>query len=277
MNSSKPSFSNKTPPSLRKFLKYFQVASLSDIQAMHAVNNKKKLKEFLQSNMHIAEGDIVLGARNIPVMRHPYHKSAIDLTFFKWIDGILADPTKGAKLDFKGEGAAKYCLEYLRKTLARDQEHRIIINTDILQGPSGSPPNHATDFFISVREDFPKVILSIGFTTEHRPGQKLQYTAQMVDEILEVANSLSPPITICFRGEHFLDSKKEVVENILNDPEITFTFFSSRYSWPGKKEWPRIFTEQYGNRAFIDITDRNIKPLLYDKSNHQFNRTKKPN
>jgi len=103
MNSSKPSFSNKTPPSLRKFLKFFQVSSLSDIRSMHKVNNKKKLKEFLQSDMHIAEGDIVLGARNIPVMHHPYHKSAIDLTFFKWIGEILADPAKGAKLDFKGK------------------------------------------------------------------------------------------------------------------------------------------------------------------------------
>ncbi len=275
MNSRKPSFTNKTPSSLRKFLKYFRESSLSDIQAMHAVNNKKKLKEFLQSDMHIAEGDIVLGARNIPVMHHPYHKSAIDLTFFKWIDAILENPAKGVKLDFKGDGAAKYSLEYLRKTLTRDQEHRIIINTDILQGPSGNSPKYSTDFFASVRDDFPKVILSMGFTTEHRPGQKNQYTARMVKDILEVANSLTPPITICFRGEHFLDTRKEVVEKILKDPEITFTFFSSRYSWPGKKEWPRIFTEQYGNRAFVDITDQNINPILYDKSNHQMKKTKK--
>ena len=82
MNSSKPSFTYKTPSSLKKYLKYFQVSSLSEIQEMHTVNNKKKLKEFLQSDMHIAEGDIVLGARNIPVMQHPYHKSTIDLTFF---------------------------------------------------------------------------------------------------------------------------------------------------------------------------------------------------
>jgi len=159
--------------------------------------------------------------------------------------------------------------------LTSDQEHRIIINTDILQGPSGSPPKYSTDFFASVREDFPKVILSMGFTTEHRPGQKNHYTARMVKDILEVAISLTPPITICFRGEHFLDTKKEVVEKILKDPEITFTFFSGRYSWPGKKEWSRIFTEQYGNRAFIDITDRNINPIPYDKSNHQMNITKK--
>lgn len=275
MNNSKPSFTNKTPSSLRKFLKYFRVSSLSDIQAMHAVNNKKKLKEFLQSDVHIAEGDIILGARNVPVMHHPYHKSAIDLTFYKWIDAILESPAKGVKLDIKDDGAAKYTLDYLRKILTRDQEHRIIINTDILQGPSGSPPKYSPDFFASVRKDFPKVILSMGFTTEHRPGQKIQYTARMVEDILEVANSLTPPITICFRGEHFLDTKKEVVEKILEDPEITFTFFSSRYSWPGKKEWPRIFTEQYGNRAFVDITDRNINLILYDKSNHQMQKAKK--
>ena len=261
MNSSKPSFTNKTPSSLKKYLKYFQVSSLSEIQEMHTVNNKKKLKEFLQSDMHIAEGDIVLGARNIPVMHHPYHKSTIDLTFFEWIDAILVNPTKGAKIDFKREDAAQYGLVYLRKTLTRDQEQRIIINADILQGPSGYPPKFSTDFFAGVRKDFPNVIPSIGFTTERRPGQKLPYTARMVNDILEVANSLAPPLTLNFRGEHFLDSQKEVVEKPLKNPEITLSFFSGRYSWPGKKEWPRIFSEQYGNRAFIDITNQKIKPI----------------
>ena len=83
MNSSKPSFANRTASSIRKFLKYFQVSFLSDIKAIHAVNSKKGLNEFLQSDMHIAEGDIVLDGSNIPVMHHPYHKSTIDLTFFK--------------------------------------------------------------------------------------------------------------------------------------------------------------------------------------------------
>ncbi len=263
MNSRKTSFTNKTPSSLRKFLKHHQVSSLSEIQVMHVVNSKKKLKEFLQSDMHIAEGDIVLGAHNIPMMHHPFHKSPIELTFFKWIDAILVNPKKGAKIDFKREDAAQYGLEYLRKTLTRDQEHRIIINADILQGPSGNSPKFSSDFFASVRKDFPNAILSIGFTTEHRPGQKLPYTAHMLNDIHEVANSLAPPITISFRGEHFLDSKKEVVEKPLKNPETTLTFFSGRYSWPGKKEWPRIFSEQYGNRAFIGITNQKHKPILY--------------
>ena len=101
----------------------------------------------------------------------------------------------------------------------------------------------------------------MGYSTEHRPGQKLPYTVRMVNDILEVANSLAPPITLCFRGEHFLDSEKEVVEKLLKTPEITFTFYSSRYSWRGKKEWPRVLSEKYGNRAFIDITNQNIKPI----------------
>jgi len=228
---------------------------------MHAVNSIMKLKEFLQSDMHIAEGDMALGARNIPVMHHPYHKSAINLSFYKWIDAILVSPMKGAKIDFKQEDAAQYGLEYLRKTLTRDQEHRIIINADILQGPSGNRPKFSIDFFASLRKDFPNVILSIGFTTEHRPGQKLPYSARMVNDILEIANSLAPPITICYRGEHFLISKKDVVEKPLDNPELTITFFSGRYSWPGKKEWPRIFSDQYGNRAFIDIMNQNNKPI----------------
>ncbi|MCH8928843.1 MAG: hypothetical protein IIB39_09030 [Candidatus Marinimicrobia bacterium] len=61
-----------------------------------------------------------------------------------------------------------------------------------------------------------------------------------------------------------MDSKKEVVEKALNIPEITFSFFSGRYSWPGKKEWPRIFSEQYGNRAFVDITNQKTELILYD-------------
>lgn len=263
MNSIKPSFTNKTPSSLKKFLKYFQISSLSKIQVMHAVNSRERLKKFLRSDIHIAEGDIVLGARNIPMMHHPFHKTAIDLTFFEWIDAILVNPAKGAKIDFKRADAAQYGLEYLRKTVTRDQEHKIIINADILQGPSGYQPKFSSDFFASVRKNFLNTILSIGFTTEHRPGQKLPYTARMINDILEVANSLVPPLTINFRGEHFLDSKKEIVEKPLKNPEITITFFSGRYSWPGKKEWPRIFSEQYSNRAFIDITNHNLKPILY--------------
>ena len=58
----------------------------------------------------------------------------------------MADPTKGAKLDFKQPGAAKYGLEYLSKTLTHDQELRIIINAIIIQGRSGNAPKFSTDF-----------------------------------------------------------------------------------------------------------------------------------
>lgn len=251
----------KPPESLSPLLVHFGASSLHEIKFFHAVNQKERLEKFLQSDMHIAEGDIVPGPNNIPLMHHPYRRAPIDLTFPEWIDAILADTTKGAQLDLKRPQAVEGVLNHLKKTLPAEEALRIYMSADVLRGPSGHPPKMTPDILFRIRKDFPGVLLGISFTSEHRPHQKLGYTEQMIEEILAIADALKPPLTINLRAEHFLDSDQKIRIRLLERPEIALNIFGSMYPFRGKKDWSRIFSEHYGERTFIDLVDRNLEPL----------------
>lgn len=254
--------------SFSKFLTHFNVSSLKEVRFAHRINERGKLKAFLASDRHIAEGDIMLDERTIPVMRHPHSKNPGELTFYEWIDTILADKIKGAKLDIKEGGAGEYILQYLKKVLAPEQQQRVIVNASILRGPSGGLPKIAPHFFEEVRALFPEIILCLGFTTKHRPNQQLSYTEEMIGEMLATIENLTPPLIVALRAEHMLDSPKEVIRKLIKNQEITFTLWSNmyphlikKYSYANEKELLNNLLAPFAGRAFVEIFNKNFKPI----------------
>lgn len=252
----------EVPKSFHTFLSHFEVSSLPEIRWFHRVNKHARLRRFLASDAHVAEGDIMMGPNNTSVMRHPFSiVKDHTLPFSEWIDLILEDEKKGAKLDLKELGAAEHALGYLKKIVTEKNAHRIFISVDILKGPFGAEPAFSPSFLHQIRKEFPKIILSLGHTTKYSKNARSGYTEKMIEEMHEITQTLSPPITVALRAELLLHSKKEAVQKLFNNPETTLTIWSGRDTYVGKRDWPNLFLKQYGERAFIDLVNQKLDPI----------------
>lgn len=252
----------EVPKSFHTFLSNFEVSSLPEIRWFHRVNKRTRLKRFLASDAHVAEGDIMMGQKNIPVMRHPFSIAKDHtLAFSEWIDLILKDEKKGAKLDLKEPEAAEHALGYLKKIITEKNAHRIFISVDVLKGPFGAEPIFSPNFPRQIRKEFPQIILSLGHTTGYPKNTHNGYTQKMIEEIHEATHTLPPPVTIALRAELLLHSEKKTIRELFNNPEITLTIWSGRDTYVGKQDWPNLFSKQYGKRAFIDLVNQKLDPI----------------
>lgn len=261
-----PSPYEGVPKSFHTFLSHFEVSSLPEIRWLHRVNKRARLKRFLASDAHVAEGDIMMGPNNTPVMRHPFSVAKDHmLPFSEWIDLILKDEKKGAKLDLKEPETAEHVLEYLKKVVTEKNAHRLFVSVDILKGPFGGEPAFSPSFLGQIRKEFPQIILSPGHTTRYLKNERGGYTQKMIEEIHAIAPILTPPVTIALRAELLLRSQQKVIQEIFKNPEITLTIWSGRDTYVGKKDWPNLFLKQYGKRAFIDLVNQKLDPIHITK------------
>lgn len=254
----------EVPKSFHTFLNHFKVSSLPEIRWFHRVNKRARLERFLASDAHVAEGDIMMGPNNTPVMRHPFSIAKDHmLPFSEWIDLILNDEKKGAKLDLKDPKTAEHVLGYLKKIVTEKNAHRIFVSVDILKGPFGAKPIFSPHFLHQLRKELPQIILSPGHTTRYPKNARGGYTREMIEKIHDITHTLAPPITVALRAELILNSEKKVIQKLLNNPEITLTIWSGRDTYVGKKYWPNLFSEQYGKRAFIDLVNQKLDPIHF--------------
>jgi len=88
---------------------------------------------------------------------------------------IKSNQTKGIKLDFKSIGALEASLPILNK-LKPKLRMPIWINSDVITGPNSiTKPRNATLFFSLIREQFPDVTISPGWTTCKHKHNALSY------------------------------------------------------------------------------------------------------
>ena len=254
-----PTFRRRPPPSLANLLGSFNVSSPDEVRWLHRGNSKERVEQFLQSQDHIIEGDIMMGSHGEPVMYHPGDKNPSSMTFTHWLDCVFADPSKKAKLDFKDQRAVDSTLAYVRSFDPTGE--RIFINADILPGPHGKKPLFSRDFFHAIRKEFPAAVLSPGFTTRDY-GKRGVYTDAMIDEALLVLDTLAPPLTIAIRAEFLSTSPRQTMERLLHHHEHTLTVWSGAKHHKDKILWPSIFLDQYKNRVFLDIVDGKLNSVL---------------
>jgi len=87
-----------------------------------------------------------------------------------------------------------------------------------------------------------------------------QETARMEDA-LSIAASIGPPLTISFRAEHLLNSRRDIMQEMMKIPEAAITIWSSRDEFKGKNEWPKIFIQKFGEDVFLDLINKKLEPL----------------
>ncbi|XP_075693957.1 protein FAM151B [Rhinoderma darwinii] len=196
----------------------------------HAANNKEKLQQALQSDVHMIEADILLrgtGERE-PIMAHPPATDS-DINLKDWLAEVSAS-NKGVKLDFKTLEAVLPSMKIL--DAVKDHLHQPVwINADILTGPGGNVKVDARAFLQTVTSFFPDVTLSLGWTTAWHPDRRNKgYSWEMMREMENICKNLSQPVTFPVRAAFVRQSW----------PQLQWLLRSSnRYSltvWSGKDD-----------------------------------------
>ncbi|XP_063819980.1 protein FAM151B isoform X2 [Pseudophryne corroboree] len=173
----------------------------SEIVWDHAVNSQEKLREALQSDVHMIEADVLLrgSADREPIMAHPPETDS-DITLKDWLAAVSAS-NKGIKLDFKSLDAVSPSMKIL-DTMKNKIEQPVWINADILAGPGGiAKAVDAGEFMQMVTSSFPDVTLSLGWTTGWHPQKNNKgYSWEMVQEMEKICKTLSQPVTFPVRA-----------------------------------------------------------------------------
>ncbi|XP_063819981.1 protein FAM151B isoform X3 [Pseudophryne corroboree] len=187
----------------------------SEIVWDHAVNSQEKLREALQSDVHMIEADVLLrgSADREPIMAHPPETDS-DITLKDWLAAVSAS-NKGIKLDFKRwwtfipwdrcsflKTNTSVCLDAVSPsmkildTMKNKIEQPVWINADILAGPGGiAKAVDAGEFMQMVTSSFPDVTLSLGWTTGWHPQKNNKVTRIHHDHVIQLAL-----VVICGNG-----------------------------------------------------------------------------
>ncbi|XP_075397340.1 protein FAM151B isoform X2 [Tenrec ecaudatus] len=190
---------------LEYFLRNNQITARdgAEITWYHAANHKARMKEALQSAVHMIEADVLLpeegSEHGQPVMAHPPEVSS-DNTLQEWLAEAVKS-NKGIKLDFKSLAAVEPSMMLLGN-MKRYLKRPVWINADILPGPNGSGRVvDAKPFLDTVTSFFPDVTFSLGWTTGWHP-QKVNegYSWSMVKEMDCICSELSQPVTFPVRA-----------------------------------------------------------------------------
>ncbi|XP_075397339.1 protein FAM151B isoform X1 [Tenrec ecaudatus] len=220
---------------LEYFLRNNQITARdgAEITWYHAANHKARMKEALQSAVHMIEADVLLpeegSEHGQPVMAHPPEVSS-DNTLQEWLAEAVKS-NKGIKLDFKSLAAVEPSMMLLGN-MKRYLKRPVWINADILPGPNGSGRVvDAKPFLDTVTSFFPDVTFSLGWTTGWHP-QKVNegYSWSMVKEMDCICSELSQPVTFPVRAALVRQSCSQLLWLLEK---------SSRYSltiWTGKED-----------------------------------------
>ncbi|XP_070542838.1 protein FAM151A-like [Ptychodera flava] len=174
----------------------------------HGVNSQSQLKDALNDDTMMLEGDIVLegmGTPNetdTPVMAHPPIVYS-DITLEEWIYNTT-ETNKGMKLDFKQIEAVEISMN-----IVKDMESRIHqplwVNADIVRGPnSESDPIPPVEFITTCNRIFPLTVMSLGWTTNAglpwAPPEENMYSWTMIYDNLMYTYPLENPVTFPVRA-----------------------------------------------------------------------------
>lgn len=223
-----------------------------DIIWAHAVNDSGKLEQCCESsNVMVIEGDISLREGNI-VMAHDPLKE-VDITFNTWIEKI-ATTTKGAKLDFKDPLSISPCLEKLQNL---NLGGPIFLHADILRGPGGGIPKFDPSEFIELcKEQYPKGILSLGWTTEG--SLNVKYTENMICQMLETVKDFDYLVTFSIRA-CYVRSSYLVSKMLLQGVNHTITIWNNESVPDDLKSWIKYHFDH--DKTFYDLIDEKGNPI----------------
>ncbi|CAH1793756.1 unnamed protein product, partial [Owenia fusiformis] len=185
-------------------LKYFKLDDAMKVTWYHGANSKAQIQEALAGNYKMIEGDIVYRYQGLTnqtselIMAHPPNIDS-DLTLSEWLNDILNRNDKAPKLDFKNEEVVAPSLQML-KAKGKKVSQPVWVNADLVKGPGGDAPNfNAARFFTAVNTHFPRVTLSLGWTTSHG----YNYTKQHIESLWQLIQNVTQPITFPARASSF--------------------------------------------------------------------------
>jgi len=237
-----------------------------DVQWAHAVNSEKLLNIAMNDDSHFLEADISFDTnRNVAVMAHGVTDINGDsLAFEAWFTKLMEYnlnkseyiKLKHAKLDFKDNESAKYCIRYLGQLISRCN-FQIWLNADVLTGPFGKSPscNNFIEIFKSMNKEYPILnacILSLGWTTTYVPFQS--YNTQMINDMKTLIEPLITDgiaITFAVRAAFI----KRSLDGLMYLLGLSSNF--SLTSWEGSEgtsveELQSIIKLVGANRVYID-------------------------
>ncbi|OWK59650.1 Protein FAM151B [Lonchura striata] len=212
-------------------------------------------------DVHMVEVDVVLrGGDGDPVLAHPPDTDS-DITLQEWL-ALMASTNKGIKLDFKrcceqnlpiGKGdtaltlrcRARLTLPRVRHSLAavgpslellgqvgQRLARPVWLNGDVVPGPRGDrAPLDARAFLRATTACCPDATLSLGWSTgcHRRPG-KGRYGWPMVQEMWQLCQPLSQPVTFAVRAALVPDSLPQLQWLLQQCPRYSLTV------WTGKED-----------------------------------------
>lgn len=245
--------------------------NLTAIKWDHAVNNRSLLHTALESNINMIEADVVLGTlingtnETLPIMGHPPAITS-DITLKEFLEQINnynnlnKNKTKGVKLDFKTIEVFEGSIGIL-KNITGSIAYPLWLNADILSGPLNNTvtiPVNANRFLNTSRQ-FPKSLLSIGWTTTWGENFKNgSYTEAQINLMIQTikTNNITNDITFPVRAGIAAQSLPQL-ENLLKTfnttNNATLTIWSSVNDFVNITQLEKLIKTIGVNKVYLDV------------------------
>uniref|UniRef100_A0A1L8EIP2 Menorin-like domain-containing protein n=1 Tax=Haematobia irritans TaxID=7368 RepID=A0A1L8EIP2_HAEIR len=249
--------------------------NLTAITWAHAVNSQQLLTEALNDDIDMIEADIVMGKINgigadMPVMAHPPANTS-DLSLDSFLQQIKAhndanpQQMKGVKLDFKSIEVFEGSLDTLKEKVPQ-MTYPIWLNADIIQGPVNQTNTIPVDpdRFFAGSSQFPKAVLSIGWTTKWSSSyDNGSYTPEQIDAMLDAIHrnnvtATGQPITFPVRAGIAANSQYELhnlVKSVNGTNESTLTIWSSQNDYVDVEGLRKLIFSFGFDRIYLDVPD----------------------
>ncbi|CAC5383744.1 unnamed protein product [Mytilus coruscus] len=248
-------------------LLYFNITprDASSILWSHNTDTWHLLNTATQGDVMMIEGDIMLlgqdtgNKTNIPIMAHDVGDYN-NITFEQWIDEIIK-VDKGMKLDLKTIDAVKPALQIVSMKSSRIKGP-VWANADILKGPGGIDPRIPGNAFLEAIQEFPNVVLSLGWTTKNKgDDNNLNYTMEMVQEMYNIVKDLQQPITFPVRAEQLIDSLDSFEWLLGKSRGYTLTVWTAKHDKVTKPDMDFARRKLEASRVYFDLP-RELRPTF---------------
>ncbi|KAJ8669648.1 hypothetical protein QAD02_000907 [Eretmocerus hayati] len=218
-------------------------SNLTKIKWAHAVNSQALLMKTLSSNeTHMIEADVNMGKligseEIIPIMAHDINMTS-DLSLREFIIKVVANKTKGIKLDFKTAEAYKNGTTLIN-TEFKNLSIPVWLNADIIPGPINAHiANVDPRTFFEDAKKVPEALLSVGWTTSlvdspTANATTANYTQVHLDQMkktLDDAKLMNTSVTFAVRAcyaANTIDGLKNLLTQTSNHSS-TLTIWSSQ-------------------------------------------------
>ncbi|CAC5383748.1 unnamed protein product [Mytilus coruscus] len=246
---------------------YFNIAprDASGILWSHNTDTWHLLNTATQGDVMMIEGDIMLlrqntiNKRDIPIMAHDIGDNN-NITFDQWIDEIIK-VDKGMKLDLKTIDAVKPALQILSRKSSKIKGP-VWANADILKGPDGTDPRIPANAFLEAIQEFPNVVLSLGWTTKSKGNNyNLNYTMEMVQDMYNIVKDLQQPVTFPVRAEQLIDSLDSFEWLLGKSRGYTLTVWTAKNDNVTKPDMDFARRKLEVSRVYFDLP-RELRPTF---------------